>query len=325
MQLSNETDNILKIITEFGPLRAGIIKKISKLSTKTVYKHLSKLLDENLIVKTKYKNIAYYKTQSILLRIGSSLSKNEKVINEQYIYFSPNASLIRGIEGFQVWCKSNNFDYQKEVEKYSKKLQSINKIRVNGLISAKKTILSGKNQIYLDNIFFSDFYNINHYGKTKLGQLVYIGKSSQNKDLIREIATLVRQPIQKLIKKYNIRFIGFIPPSVSRKVQFMEMFEKYLAFDKPQLKIEKIKSVTQVPQKSLKRLPDRIINAQTSIFIDPTQKFNHNILLIDDATGSGATLNETAKKIKKISKEKIKVIGYTVVGSYKGFDVISEV
>lgn len=39
----------------------------------------------------------------------------------------------------------------------------------------------------------------------------------------------------------------------------------------------------------------------------------------------GATLNETAKKIKNIAKNNIKVIGYSVVGSYKGFDVISEV
>ena len=31
------------------------------------------------------------------------------------------------------------------------------------------------------------------------------------------------------------------------------------------------------------------------------------------------------KKIKTISEETIKVIGYSVVGSFKGFDVISEV
>jgi len=52
------------------------------------------------------------------------------------------------------------------------------------VISAKKTILSGKKELHLDNIFFSDFYNLDHFGKTKLGQLVYLGKSSQNKELI---------------------------------------------------------------------------------------------------------------------------------------------
>ena len=41
-------------------------------------------------------------------------------------------------------------------------------------------------------------------------------------------------------------------------------------------------------------------------------------------TGNGATINETACKIKykKIAAE---VIGFAVVGSFKGFDVIQEV
>ncbi|MGY8952424.1 MAG: hypothetical protein ACKVJP_03525 [Flavobacteriales bacterium] len=46
--------------------------------------------------------------------------------------------------------------------------------------------------------------------------------------------------------------------------------------------------------------------------------------MIDATVGSGATLNQIAKKIKNrhISKE---VIGLAVVGSYKGFDVITDV
>ena len=80
-----------------------------------------------------------------------------------------------------------------------------------------------------------------------------------------------------------------------------------------------------MPQKTLRKLKDRIVNAKTTIVVNPTQKINSNILIIDDATGSGATLNETAGKIRKIAKKGIKIIGYSVVGSYKGFDVISEV
>lgn len=72
-------------------------------------------------------------------------------------------------------------------------------------------------------------------------------------------------------------------------------------------------------------LEGRIDNATKTIAINPSQEINGNVLIIDDATGSGATLNETARKIKNISKNDIKVIGYSVVGSYKGFDVISEV
>jgi len=50
-----------------------------------------------------------------------------------------------------------------------------------------------------------------------------------------------------------------------------------------------------------------------------------NILLIDDAVGSGSTLNETAGQIKRKGICKGQVIGLTITGSFKGFDVISEV
>lgn len=80
-----------------------------------------------------------------------------------------------------------------------------------------------------------------------------------------------------------------------------------------------------MPQKTLRKLEDRIINAKTTIIVPPNQQIDYNILIIDDAAGSGATLNETAKKIRTIATNKIKIIGYSIVGSYKGFDIISEV
>ena len=50
-----------------------------------------------------------------------------------------------------------------------------------------------------------------------------------------------------------------------------------------------------------------------------------NILLIDDAVGSGATLNEIARQIKEKGIAKGKILGLAIIGSIKGFDVISEV
>ena len=46
--------------------------------------------------------------------------------------------------------------------------------------------------------------------------------------------------------------------------------------------------------------------------------------MLDDAVGSGATLNETACKLK-MKKLAAEVIGFAVIGSFKGFDVIQEV
>ncbi len=80
-----------------------------------------------------------------------------------------------------------------------------------------------------------------------------------------------------------------------------------------------------VAQKSLSTLQERITNARETIFfMNQHASFDH-ILLIDDAVGSGATMNETARKFKETDSGIQKVIGFGLVGSFKGFDVIREV
>ena len=88
--------------------------------------------------------------------------------------------------------------------------------------------------------------------------------------------------------------------------------------------ITKIKTEVAVPQKTLNKLSDRIENAQKTIIVEEKRKYK-NILLIDDAVGTGATLNETAAQIKAKNICQGKIIGLAVTGSFKGFDVISEV
>jgi len=129
--------------------------------------------------------------------------------------------------------------------------------------------------------------------------------------------------INKFIAKNNISAIGFIPPTIKREVQFMRELEKNLNTNLPVLKITKIKTEIIVPQKTLTKLSDRIINAANTIYIEDRRSFS-TVLLIDDAVGSGATLNETARKLKE-NKSAKKVYGIAIAGSYKGFDVISEV
>ncbi|MEK7117189.1 MAG: phosphoribosyltransferase family protein, partial [Patescibacteria group bacterium] len=66
-----------------------------------------------------------------------------------------------------------------------------------------------------------------------------------------------------------------------------------------------------------------ISNAEHTIISTDTRVFN-KIILIDDALGSGATLNEVARKLKK-NKNAKQVIGLAITGSFSGFEVISEV
>lgn len=88
--------------------------------------------------------------------------------------------------------------------------------------------------------------------------------------------------------------------------------------------LQKIKTDLIVPQKTLSKIEDRVENAKQTIRVNDMRSFN-NILIIDDAVGLGVTINETAKKFRERKIAKNKIYGLTIVGSFKGFEIISEV
>jgi len=157
-----------------------------------------------------------------------------------------------------------------------------------------------------------------------LGQVLLYAKNSQDKRLIKELVLEIKPKIEKIIKEFNIDGVGFIPPTVKREVQLMREIQKQLKLKTRVIEISKIKTDIVVPQKTLNKIEDRIENAQKTISVEENTIFS-NILLIDDAVGSGATFNETARKIRKKGICENKIIGLAITGSFKGFDVISEV
>lgn len=323
--LTEEAKKIYDLIEKYEPVRSSELIKIGDISSKNLYKHLGVLLDHRLIQKTGSTPKVYYSLSDNQYLNIDTLDINDLLVENNYIFVSPSGDILRGNRGFSEWCSKNNFDIEKEKKLFVKTILSTKELKVDDLISAKNRILSGKKEVYLDDIFFSDFYTQNHFGKTKLGQLVYVGKSAQNKDVIFEISSLIRASLNELVLNYEIKHICYVPPTIDRKVQILDTLKQYLDLNVPEIYASKVPSSTKVAQKSLRKLEDRIENAKKSISTNPTQVICGNILIIDDATGSGATLNETAKKFKNISDNKVKIYGYSIVGSYKGFDVISEV
>ena len=198
------------------------------------------------------------------------------------------------------------------------------RFKKNGIIDGKIKMKQTFKKVNVDKLYYLDFYSIERFGKTKLGQLLLYAKQSQDKKLIKFLSDSIIGNINTLIKKYKIDGVGYIPPTVKREIQFINELKKNLKLSTRKVNLIKIKSQVAVPQKTLSKLNDRIENARSSIVVDDNEIYN-NILLIDDAVGSGATINETALKIRKKKICKGKVIGLAITGSYKGFDVISEV
>ena len=303
-----------KIVDNFG------------LSRWAIYKHLNKLLEESRISKIGGPPKVFYIILEKESKKDDYFIKNEfkNLIDNRFLDITPKGVKIEGWQGFIGWSEKRKLDVTKSAEDFVKIIKKYDSMRIDGFLDGIKKMKATFSKIYLDKVFYLDFYSIERFGKTKLGQELLYAKQSQDKKLIKELVENIKNPVNFLIKKYKIDAVAFIPPTVKREVQLMKELEKLLNLNLHRIKISKIKTPVVVPQKTLSKLEDRIENAKNTFVVEESGCYN-NILLIDDAVGSGSTLNEIACQIKDRKISKNKIIGLSITGSFKGFDVISEV
>ena len=296
------------------------------ISRMAVSKQVNNLLIEGALIKIGKPPKVFYLIAEKKPKVASfEISKAvSNVISENFLLITPSGQRKEGVDGFVYWCQKTDQPIGKTSEEYVKTLEKYAAFKENGLIDGIEKFRSTFGEVCLSHVYFLDFYSIERFGKTKLGQLLLYAKQSQNKKLMKELAFDIKPRVDQIIKKHKIDGIGFIPPTVKREVQFMKELERNLHPAVRKISIVKIKTEISVPQKTLNKLEDRIENARKTIIVDEKSVFE-NILLIDDAVGSGATLNETALQIKSRGICKGKIIGLSITGSFKGFDVISEV
>ncbi len=318
-------EKILRIIQERRQITAGKIAEYLNISRQALYKHLPSLLVQGEIVKLGRPPKVFYtlkekEKEVIKYKIDSRI---KEIINKNYLIISSEGKKVEGFNGFVYWCRKQNLPVEKTAREYIAVLKKYSAYQENGLINATEKMRRTFKDLYLDDTYYLDFYSIERFGKTKLGQMLLYAKQSQNKKLVKELIENIKLIVESIIKKFEIDAVGFIPPTVKREVQFMSEFKKKLNLKVKGIIITKIKTEIIIPQKTLSKINDRVENARGTFMLEETGRYK-NILLIDDAVGSGATLNELAKKIKDRQLAK-KVIGLAITGSLKGFDVISEV
>jgi len=296
------------------------------ITDRAVRKQLAALLVKNLVVKKgRPPKVFYQLAAAIIPGVSVSLSpKQTEIIDANYLIITPSGEKMTGVPGFVYWCVKTNQPLEKTARDYVSALVKYQRYRRYGLISGMSKLKETFGRVYLDKLYYLDFYSLERFGKTKLGQLLLYAKQSQDKKLIGELVDGIKKQIKTVIADNKISSVGFIPPTVKRQVQLMKELQKKLRLNLRPLALTKIKTSVIVPQKTLTKLPDRIENARQTIIVDERGKHN-NILLIDDAVGSGATLNETAAQIRAKKMIKGKIIGLAITGSFKGFEVISEV
>jgi DNA-binding MarR family transcriptional regulator len=326
MNIENQVVIYLKEHFESAPKEMIDFLGVSK---QMVHRVLLKLIENGEIEKIGRAPKVFYRLRKVEKQQKQKEDLNEKseqFINEHFNLFTETGNELNGVEAFERWCIKQKLPLQKTADEYIKtRMKYLNYYGKNDLIDGTEKLINTKEltKHCIDKMYYGDFYAIERFGKTKIGNLIHFAKQGQNKMLMEKIGILLKEKIEILISKNKIEAIGYIPPTIKRDVQIMNYLKNYFNFSIPLINLKKVSGIIPIPQKALSKIEDRISNAKSSIVVDD-KRFYQKILLIDDAVGSGATINETACKIKmkKMAKQ---VIGFAVVGSFKGFDVINEV
>lgn len=332
--MASNREKIVSYIREKGQATVVDLYGALDIERVMIHRHLKVLVEEGLIrkigsspkviyvlVDDSQGNVSKDLIFPTSVSLGGAL---KKVIEENFLLVTPRGERVEGMPGFVKWCVDRQYDISKKAEEYGRLFKKYSSARKNGLLDGtKKFRETFDNDCFVDKAYYVDFYAWEVFGKTKLGQLLLYAKQSQDRRMIKEVAEKVRPSVEKVVIKHNVGAIGYIPPTVKRSVQLMDELKRIIRSPLPEILLEKITGEVRVPQKTLSKLEDRIQNARASIFISERRTFE-TILLVDDAVGSGATLNEVARKLKECGTAH-QVIGLAIAGSAKGFDVISEV
>lgn len=292
---------------------------------------LKKLLSENYLEKlgrtpkTVYRllNKAPKEKKTSLFENITKIENN--FLAQNFLLISEKGDLIEGLEAFEIWCNKRNQPVQKTIEEFIKTKEKYNSYYdKNGVINRTvKLTNTYKEKTHLNGVYYLDFYAIERFGKTRLGTLLHYAKQGQSLFLMNILMQEIHEKLITFITKNNINAIGFVPPTIRREVQIMKFIQENLNIALPIIDIKKISGIIPVPQKSLSKLDERITNATNTFAVTDQRNFK-KVLLIDDAVGSGSTLNQIAEKIKSKNVAKT-VIGLAIVGSFKGFDVITDI
>lgn len=299
-------------------------------SRQMLHRVLNRMQEEGLIQKLGRAPRVFYRLKRDVAgkKIKEfTLTQDElNFLTEHFLLITETGSRLEGIAALQVWSEKQKLPVEKTAREFiTTQKKYLQYVLPNGLINGTEKLLNTKgfDKISIDELFYCDFYAIERFGKTRLGTLLHFAKQGQNRKLTREIVSLTKERTEQLIIDKKIDAVGYIPPTIKRQLQFMNVLQKGYNLSLPHLNLLKVTGAIPIPQKGLNKIEDRIGNARASIIVKENREFN-NVLLIDDAVGSGATINETATKLKSKGTAK-KVFGLAITGSFKGFDVIQEV
>ncbi len=317
--MKTSIDKIKDIILSEKQISPHQLRARLNISQVLVHRHLKTLCENKIIEKIGTPPKVFYRPIEFIKKCNKT--EVSQIVKDNWLEILPNGRFVYGMKGFEIWCKARSFNLKQKIKDYEQIFIEKEKLKTNDLLDATSKITTTFETNYLENLWYVDFYSWEIFGKTKLGKLILYAKQNSDTILMKKIADIINKPIDSLIKREEFDLIGRVPHSVPRKKDFLKTTLDFTNIESMQL-FDKVFVGHSVAQKTLKSKKEREQNAKETLFLK-TDSFPNKVLLIDDACGSGSTLNISAQKIKEKSPN-TKIFGITFVGSLKGFEVIAE-
>ena len=322
----NQRDNILNLVRTKQPIRVVDLVRLTGLSNAMVHRHLRNLETNNFVERFGTPPKVFYGAPAILTAADGW---EEPLLENNWLTITGRGELVFGSKGFEHWCAHekrgfNPLDMFGSFEEIYKKYEKLRTLDGYLDIPVNRSDLGMDSQ--LEYLMYGDVFAYEIFGKTKWGQLVWQAKLTEDLHLMKMVCAWIRPIINSVIKKYQIDAVAYVPHSLPRKRPFLPFLEAFLHLDLFHIDLYKAQYHIPLAQKTLKTKQERIENATNTLFVSDVNwpVLARRVLLIDDAVGSGATLEIMAKKIKESNRE-VEVFGLALVGSIKGFEVLNEI
>lgn len=323
---------IIDYINNKGMVSPHELAKAINIGASMTHRYLKDLTEQKVLLKHGMPPKVYYSvspTAKYDKKMPTEFNidtDTQKLIEENFILLTPDGTEVPGFQGFIDWCTARNLNISTKAQEYEKLFNKYFEFKKDGVIDATSKIsntFSSQNR-FLDSMYYLHPYSLPIFGKLKIAHWLFHGKQTQNKRLIKKVLDIVVPEIENFIQKEGVGAIAFVSPTVPRAIQFMKELQKAIHSNLPHIMIEKIKTPILVQQKSLKDVQERVQNAESTLIVKGSGGKYKKVLIIDDFTGSGSTLNVLAKKCKaqNIADQ---VVGLTITGSMNGFEVIKEI
>ena len=319
-------ENTLQELIDFLEKEPGSRPKVIAEELGISRQYVQKLLanNENLFSVSGAGPNRFYRNKNTSIVKEEILTnfKDSNLIEENFYALTPLGEELVGVSGFKRWCDVRNFDFDAKKDEYITILKKYYKNDHTPIDFTNKLETSFADNV-IKKVWAVDYYNFEIFGKTKMGTQVMIAKQTGDSSITNQLISRIDPVLDNMIEKFNIEAVAFVSPTIQRQSQLMTKLDNNIAINIPRIKVHKVGAKILIAQKTLKSLEDRILNASETFVVESQKKYN-NVLIIDDALGSGATLNELAKQILQKGIEKT-CYGLVLVASPSGYEVINEV